>query len=132
MASVIKIYVVGIALCFIQENCLFSQEIPSNDSVKYKVLRKGSVIISEKLVEPVSYYIYVDISNLLREEYKKITKTKWLELLGNEKTDWAANLILYDLYRKDAITFSNNMKKREDWVLSKQKNRDIKYWKSNL
>ena len=85
----------------------------------------------------MSCYTCVPISNIcyrvvvsLREEeeniVKKINREEWIFLLQQNTSDWAANLILYGLYDKDAFILSRNNSK-ELW---KQylKLDDVKYW----
>ena len=63
-----------------------------------------------------------------RRIIKSINKEEWIKLLLNNKTDWAANLILYDLYKKNAVVFNTVIKSRKDWI-NVSKDTDVSYWK---
>ena len=67
--------------------------------------------------------------DFLEKELNDISKDKWLYLLQNEKTDYAANLLLYNLYQKGAILFYNQDK---FYWRSCCKSDDINYWKQFL
>ena len=66
-----------------------------------------------------------------RRIVKSIKKDEWIELLLNNKTDWAANLILYDLYERNAVVFNTVIKSRKDWV-TVSKDTDVSYWEEFL
>src|SRR5689334_17466916 len=84
------------------------QPFLNNDSLSFKVLRQSTKIKSENEATPVMYLIKVNLSTEQRREVEKIKKEDWLKLLASDNTDWIANLILYDLFRKNAISYSGN------------------------
>jgi len=99
-----------------------------NDSIKYSVV----LAVCEKCV-PIKnkgYRIVVDLSQDQIDAVRKINYRTWMSLLKDEKSDWAANLILYYLYDRDAILFSLG-KNRDAWLVV-QKHEDIEYWIKNL
>lgn len=61
---------------------------------------------------------------------RKLEKKQWIKLLENDSSDWAANIILYYLYDKDAALFISR-DNRSLWLLG-LKNKDIEYWKKHL
>jgi hypothetical protein len=77
------------------------------------------------------YFIKVNLSTQEREVCKKIEKTEWLKMLSNDKMDWVTNLILYDLYGKNAISYCGEIKTRNEWLIIKKK-KDVEYWKKIL
>lgn len=95
-----------------------------NDSIKYSVV----LMTCQKCVpvRSVGCRIVVDLSQTQIGIVKKIDYATWMMLLNDDKTDWAANLILYYLYDRDAILFSLG-KKRDAWCVV-QKHDDIQYW----
>jgi hypothetical protein len=103
-----------------------------NDSLSFVVLRKSGELLDNGGYKPISYSIRVKISKEQREICKQISNDQWLGLLQDEKTDWAANLILYDLFEKDALTYLNTYKSRSVWIKLGQRDADIKYWKERL
>jgi hypothetical protein len=54
---------------------------------------------------------------------------EWLSAFKDPKTDWAANLLLYELYSKRAFVLRNM---RPDVWREKFKNDDLAYWTSFL
>jgi hypothetical protein len=78
---------------------------------------------------------------LLTEEQdeivRKLDKQTWLNLLNSPNSDFAANLILYDIYNKDGITlYVWDSDKGEDsfcelWQ-KHLKDEDLDYWKEHL
>jgi hypothetical protein len=105
--------------------------VPGNSSIKFVVVRKSSELTSDSTFIPVTYLIKTNISNKERELVKKINKKRWIKFLTNEKTDWAANLILYDINKKDAISYASVIKNREDWLIV-GKSKDLEYWEKKL
>jgi hypothetical protein len=81
---------------------------------------------------PVMYFIRVNLSTEERKVCKEITNDDWLKMLKKDNTDWIANLILYDLYKKDAISYVGEMKSRDEWIIKKQKQEDIEFWTEKL
>lgn len=116
--------------------CLFataqSPTFIHNDSITFAVLRKSSEFVDNKGYEPISYKLRVKITREQREICKQISNDEWLGLLQDENTDWAANLILYDLFEKDALTYLKTYKNRTVWIQLGQRDADIKYWKNRL
>jgi hypothetical protein len=54
------------------------------------------------------------------QEIKLLDKEAWLKLLNDPKVDWIANLVLYQLNRKDAGLF-RVIKTRDNWIASTKK-----------
>jgi hypothetical protein len=77
------------------------------------------------------YHVRVEnLSNSEIERYKSFSLETWLKLLNDENTDWAANLILYDIYDRNAFMLAQNNNKNTWRKFMKQD--DIKYWKQSL
>lgn len=82
---------------------------------------------------PISNKGYRVIPLLKDSDFKKlksISRECWFQLLEDEKSDWAANLIPYALNDKDATAFLV-YKKEKDWRKSLKKD-DVEYWKKSL
>ncbi len=112
---------------------LFAQELSSwidNNTFKYKIVRVSLQLKTEEKAVPSKYLIKAELPENARNDLKKLTKKEWLALLSNDKSDWAANLFLYDLFERDAFLF-NTTKNREQWCLS-LKQKDIDFWKKKL
>lgn len=63
------------------------------------------------------------------QKLRSLSREQWLGLLDDENTDWAANLILYDIYSHAGLGFYRTT--REDWVVSR-KEKDKAWWKKTL
>jgi len=81
-------------------------------------------------IRDIGLRVIVPLSKEEEETIKKITPNTWIELLNDNKTDWAANLILYSLYDKDAFILSKNDDK-ETWDKYLKKE-DLDFWNKEL
>jgi hypothetical protein len=75
--------------------------------------------------------IQVELSETGKRQLKTLPKTVWITWLQNKSTDWAANLILYDLYQKDAFLYWSLIKKRSAWILAVKED-DLTHWSNTL
>jgi hypothetical protein len=101
--------------------------------INNKSLKHSIVIMSCDTCVPVSnngYRIIVDLTNDEKSKIKKIDCEGWISLLENKKSDWAANLILYDIFDRDAHLLSRR-NSRKLWVKF-SKEEDIDFWKKKL
>lgn len=99
-----------------------------NGKVKHSI-----VMLSCDTCAPITNTGFRVVVNLSKNEIvkvKKITTERWLQLLNDDKSDYLANLILYELYNKSAIRFLqiDNVKKWRKYM----KKEDLKYWESHL
>jgi hypothetical protein len=62
--------------------------------------------------------------------FKTLSSTEWISLLNDPEKDWAANLVLYQIYERDATVFKI-IKGRNEWI-GVLRQSDISYWKSFL
>ena len=121
------------SLLSLSSNCQVNliDDIVDNNSIKFIVMKTSVDYINDSTFTSSSKIIYV--TNFTRDHknnLKTFAKEQWLSVLQNPEFDWAANLLLYELYRKDAMRF-RNVKTREDW-LKKYYLDDLKYWKAKL
>jgi hypothetical protein len=96
----------------------------NNKDLKYKI-----IILACDTCAPISnigYRVLVVLSNNERKLVKKIKYDEWNLLLNSEKSDWAANLVLYNLFDKDAFLLARNPS-RNLWVKYLKKD-DIEFW----
>jgi hypothetical protein len=125
-----KFNLIVVMLCF----CLIAHSQDTicklkitNEEVSFNVYRYG-MDFTAKTKPKSNMVIETNIKDVaLWKRIKSLPTEQWLCLLNNPKSDWAANLILYQLYDKDAILFSK-IKKREDWI-GFRRDEDIAYWK---
>lgn len=78
----------------------------------------------------IGYRVVVSLSNKQSETIKKVSNEEWYKLLNSEKSDYLANLILYELYNKSAIRLLQ-IDNIEKWrkVMKKE---DLEYWNTKF
>lgn len=104
----------------------------SNKNIKYGAIRISSKFLDSNKFEPSRTYITVDLAQSTRHIITKFTYDEWMNLLNDSTTDWAANLCLYNIFKRDAEFFSL-WQTREKWLnLGYFKKNEIKYWQNNL
>ena len=116
--------------CYAQNNKLNKIEKPMNLAfIKNEKFKYSIILMSCDTCVPISnigYRVKVQLSKKEEETVRKITFDTWKELLNNHNSDWAANLILYSIYDKDAFLLSKN-DKRDLWVKYLKKE-DFLFW----
>jgi hypothetical protein len=120
-------YVTFVAQCNGQGNEQFIQ----NDSIQYTLAYVGSQLLDNNQLIPSKWIIVVGIRSKQEKIVKAMKRDEWIRLLSDSNTDWAANLILYALYRKDAVLYNSVIKSRKDWV-NLDRDKDVTYWKKIL
>lgn len=112
MKFTIILSIIVFSSCIAQNNKTSSS--CSKNDIKFinnKSLDYSIVILSCDTCAPIKNIGYRVITNLNSSQekiIKGITQDCWLQLLSDEKTDWAANLILYEIYKKDALLLSRS------------------------
>ena len=90
-------------------------------------------------IRSIGYSVIVTLTEKQNEIVHKLDKQTWLNLLNSPDSDFAANLILYSIYDKDAKILSmyniydkdaNNL--YEFWKTSLMKAEDLDYWTQHL
>ncbi len=129
-------YILTFTFLFTIGNFVFGQDIQgdiswlNNDDLEYDMLLKAaSIDDSLKEMTPSMFFVELELTEEQLSVVKSISNNKWLDLLTNESTDFAANLTLHYLFEKDAISLYRI--KREDWLIA-EKEKDIDYWKNYL
>ncbi len=102
----------------------------NNDSIRYMVVRVAEKINSSSPAKITMRYIDIEIPRHLRKYLLTLKMDFWLQRLSNENSDWATNLVLYNLYKRDAILLAVVYTNRNKWL--KGKNEDVEYWKGFL
>lgn len=100
-----------------------------NKTIKFEVVRKSFEFIDTNNIVPAKYFIKVNSNSNQRKEIKTLTSEDWKKLLNDTHSDWAANLILYDMYERNAFFFI--IKNKRKWRMF-QMERDIQYWSEHL
>ncbi|MGN6266191.1 MAG: hypothetical protein ACTHM5_10990 [Ginsengibacter sp.] len=117
-----------------QDTCL-TKNIPSIDLsfIKNQKIKYSIVLMSCDTCVPIrniGYRVIVELNKKHNSIVKKISKESWLKLLNNNCTDFAANLLLYSMYNKDALILSKN-DSIESWR-KYLKEDDLVYWSKHL
>ena len=97
----------------------------TNNKIKYEI-----VLVACDTCVPIrniGYRINLVMTARQKAIIEKINDETWLKLLENPSKDFAANIILYSLYKKDAIIFFE-YKDIYDWKRARKQN-DVKCWK---
>ncbi len=101
-----------------------------NEDLKFTIWYISPVFNDSEIIVEPNIVIHVSLPQSIKRQLVNISRKEWISLLENKKSDWAANLILYEIYEKNALLFEY-VKKRENWVGVHQRE-DIEYWKQKL
>lgn len=78
----------------------------------------------------IGYRVRVKLTPKQDSIIVRMKRREWLSLLNDETTDYAANILLYYIYNRDAIVLLYNRSIRE-WRAA-MKEDDILYWEQKL
>ena len=78
----------------------------------------------------IGYRVRVKLTPKQDSIIVRMKRREWLSLLNDETTDYAANILLYYIYNRDAIVLLYNRSIRE-WRAA-MKEDDISYWEQKL
>ena len=100
----------------------------NNRTIKYNILLVACDTCAP--IHDIGYRVRISLSAKEDSIIKHISKRQWLSMLNDKKTDFAANLLLYQLYEREAIMFLQ-FKDASDWRLA-MKDDDFYYWRRTL
>lgn len=100
----------------------------NNRTIKYNILLIACDTCAP--IHDIGYRVRISLSAKEDSIIKHISKRQWLSMLNDKKTDFAANLLLYQLYEREAIMFLQ-IKDASDWRLA-MKDDDLYYWRRTL
>lgn len=80
-------------------------------------------------ISDIGYRVSVKLNKEQQIAISQIKAETWIKLLKDTSSDWAANLILYDLYDESAIVLEEFGKKTWQIYL---KNNDIIFWEEKF
>ena len=100
----------------------------NNRTIKYNILLVACDTCAP--IHDIGYRVRISLSAKEDSIIKHISKRQWLSMLNDKKTDFAANLLLYQLYEREAIMFLQ-IKDETDWRLAMKEN-DLHYWQQTL
>ena len=100
----------------------------NNRTIKYNILLVACDTCAP--IHDIGYRVRISLSAKEDSIIKHISKRQWLSMLNDKKTDFDANLLLYQLYEREAIMFLQ-IKDASDWRLA-MKDDDLYYWRRTL
>ena len=127
--TVIIIFFFSVSRLFSQQDSL-EAGLFNNDSIHYDITFLTPTASSYKKDPIIKRYVTLEITKETKAHLLKKDSVFWISHLSNDQTDWATNLVLYFLYKKDATILFYLFSDRKKWV--KYKNTDIDYWKKFL
>lgn len=101
-----------------------------NDSIKYEIVFKTRSILSQKHDKKIGYYIDLDIPKPIKQKLIKKDSIFWINKLSDETSDWAANLVLYYIFDREAVLIKAVENDRTKWM--KIRTNEIEYWRKFL
>ena len=101
-----------------------------NSQVNFVVHSGMSYPINDSVLGVHSDYVGMDIDSSLYSKVKHLSYSNSIKLLRNQTTDWATNLLLYAVYKRDAKSLDTE-ERRDEWLKCGKKT-DIKYWRKFL
>lgn len=81
-------------------------------------------------ITDIGYRVLISLPAGQDSVISHISKTQWLNMLGSERTDFAANLLLYRLYEREAIVLLH-YNNAPEWRQA-MKEDDLHYWQQTL
>ena len=81
-------------------------------------------------IRDIGHRVRISLSAQEDSLIRHISKGQWFSMLSSKRTDFAANLLLYRLYERDALVLLY-VKNASDWRLS-MKADDLHYWQQTL
>lgn len=102
----------------------------NNESLNYTIVRTMPQLLDSNKIELSKTIIVIQLKKADKRKIAKLNADDWIKLLVNDSTDWAANLYLYWVYKKDA-SFFQIIKTKEEWK-SCCKEEDLIFWRKQL
>lgn len=99
-----------------------------NRTIKYKIMKVACDTCVP--ITDIGYRVQISLSAHEDSLISHISKAQWLGMLGSRKTDFAANLLLYRLYEREAIVLLH-YNNAPEWRQAMKEN-DLHYWQQTL
>jgi hypothetical protein len=119
--------------CNSQNNTTSGTDFKNVNFIRNSAIKYSLVFSSCDSCVPIMTKGYRISTNITTEQLgiaNKLTYSDWLNMLNSSKSDWAANLILYQIFDKDAVSFFS-FNNRSKWI-KYFKGQDIEYWNQKL
>ena len=131
MKQIIIVSIILLNSCYAQKKLNTEIKDCGKDDITFinnKTIDYSIVMMSCDTCVPIRNIGYRVVVNLKEKDMKiieKLNRNCWIALLQNDKSDWAANLILYSLKNEDALLLSQS--DVDDWKKNLKKN-DLIHW----
>jgi hypothetical protein len=102
----------------------------NNQVIQYKVIFTTHNVVHKKSDLASRYRIKLDMPESLIAYFKTKDSAFWIHHLMDTTSDWATNLVLYYLTKRDAAAFSALYRNRSGWLPYKKA--EIEAWQSGL
>lgn len=102
----------------------------NNRTVSFDVRCVGAKI-KNGIAIPAKYFVIVKKQENDTLFLKGLTANDWMAALADPSTDWAANLLLYDIYNKSNLLYYTTIDSRERWISTNRK-KDLAYWEEKF
>lgn len=99
-----------------------------NRTIKYNIMLVACDTCAP--IHDIGYRVQISLSAKEDSIIKHINKRQWLSMLNDKKTDFAANLLLYRLYEREAIVLLH-YNNAPEWRQAMKEN-DLHYWQQTL
>jgi hypothetical protein len=103
-----------------------------SSNLEYELARTNASLQDDGTFQPAKTIVVVDLSDSAKVLINSLGVKEWIELLHNDKTSYKANMILYSLYRKDAIVYYGRDINVKEWLQGESRKVDIVYWENYL
>lgn len=117
-------------ICCQAQPALQKTEFPNNKAIKFRIITTPIKLLDSNRIEPSQTLVEVYIDQNIKSGFEKLSYEDWIKLLSDENTDWAANLFLYDFYKRDA-SYLEVRKGRKFWKRC-CKESEVVFWKKKL
>lgn len=100
-----------------------------NDTIRFDMLFTSYSVL-DSVYSPMKFHVLIDNQpqQFILDYYAQMDTSMIFSLLDDTNYDWAANLILYNIYDIDAhLFYTFDVKTREDW-LGYFQDKDIAMW----
>ncbi|MGZ3923981.1 MAG: hypothetical protein ACXVBJ_09440 [Flavisolibacter sp.] len=95
-----------LTICLFASLFSFSQSEKSyltNDSIKYNIVISNNRLLKKQTYTGPRYFVLIEMPKKLKKYFLSKDTEFWMKSLTDTTSDWAANLILYYIYEKDAL-----------------------------
>lgn len=126
------IFLYGFIFCFLNGRAqVDSIELKylNNHQIKFDLIH-ATLSAQTKRPHPIGYFVEIEMTSRIKKYFKSKPQAYWIEKLGSEGSDWAANILLCYLYKREASTVYFIKIGVLNWKAVKET--EITYWKDFL